>query len=66
MDDYDEAEQAEIGFRILENQLYSALNEFKKLGKMHHAMLVMAQVLAPEWCDISVFMHPTNPDGGPK
>ena len=60
--DYSEEEQEEIGFQLLESQLFSTLEEFRKLGKMHHVMLVMAQVMAPDWCDISVFMTSKNPE----
>jgi len=62
MDEYSKEEQEEIGFQILESQLFSTLTEFKNLGKMHHAMLVIAQILAPDWCDISVFMTGKNPE----
>ncbi len=60
--DYSEEEQEEIGFQLLESQLSSTLMEFKRLGKMHHAMLLMAKMVAPDWCDISVFMTSRNPE----
>ena len=60
---YSEEEQEEIGFQLLESQLFSTLEEFKRLGKMHHVMLVIAQIVAPDWCDISVFMTSKDPEG---
>ena len=63
---YSKEEQEEIEFQLLESQLFSTLVELKRLGKMHHVMLVMAQVMAPDWCDISVFMTSKDPEELPN
>ena len=63
---YSKEEQEEIEFQLLESQLFSTLVELKRLGKMHHVMLVIAQVVAPDWCDISVFMTSKDPEELPN